>query len=182
MTRLHELSDDELTARLAIAAAEPSAPDAWLTKAEALLFGHQPAVTSTPITTQLIAVGQAAMRRIVAELTFDSWTNIAANLAVRGGRHDTRHLLYNAAGRDIDLRIRGRDDSYLLSGQILGPDDTAEIELHSADAAAPFRQALLDELGEFHLDAVPAGSYRLILRVGDDEIELPSLLVGSRGT
>ena len=97
---------------------------------------------------------------------------------------DTRHLLFSAKGRDIDLRISPAAEAFALSGQILGPDDTGVVELVTQSDGAPdsgaARVAPVDALGEFRLDGVRGGTYRLTLRMGGDEIVLPAIDVGAR--
>jgi hypothetical protein len=75
-------------------------------------------------------------------------------------------------------------DLFALTGQILGPDEVGQIELSAASGGAlgesDARTAQLDAMGEFHLEGVPAGVYRLTLRMGGDVIVLPLIEVGER--
>jgi hypothetical protein len=126
-----------------------------------------------------------ALRHVAAVLSFDSWAAPAVALGMRGQRVATRHLLFNAEGRDIDLRIAPSPPvaagmapvSFALSGQILGPDDSGELELARAGGPATQRTAL-DAMGEFRLDDLAPGLYTLTLRLGDEQIVLPGLQVG----
>lgn len=121
----------------------------------------------------------SVLRRIVAQLSFDSWAVPAPALGLRGARAGTRHLLFTAQGRDVDLRIAPAGDRYQLAGQILGPDAEGRVEVESEPGAGDaVRLALLDELGEFRVDGLVRGQYRLTLHVGDMAIELPSIEVG----
>ncbi len=120
----------------------------------------------------------AAVRRIAAVLSFDSWATPGPALAMRSVAGATRHLMFTAEGRDVDLRIAPGRDGFTLSGQVLGPDSAGEVELLAEAADRPAGQAALDELGEFRLDGIGRGLYRMTLRVGDDRIELPPLDVG----
>ena len=140
------------------------------------------------------ALARAVLVRISALLSFDSWAAAAGAPSVRSLRSATRHLLFAAQGRDIDLRIAPTPASptpasptpaspsniaFCLTGQVLGPDETGAVLLTRIDppGAAP-RHAVLDGLGEFRIDAVPAGAYRLTLHLGPDAIDLPVLQVG----
>ena len=105
-------------------------------------------------------------------------------MGMRSVASDTRHLLFSAQGRDIDLRISPAADQFALTGQILGPDEAGVIELaaraHDGQKASGARIVPLDALGEFRLDGVPGGTYQMTLRMGGDEIVLPPIEVGCR--
>jgi hypothetical protein len=118
--------------------------------------------------------------RVIAALTFDSWTTGAIASGMRGQESDTRHLLFNAMGRDIDLRITAAANHYSFTGQILGPDEAGVVEIveQDATAGAAARIATLDDLGEFRLDDVPAGVYVLTFRLGADVVVVPPVRVG----
>jgi hypothetical protein len=87
-------------------------------------------------------------------------------------------------GRDIDLRIGPAAEAFALSGQIFGPDDTGVVELITQSDGAPdsgaARVAPVGVFGDFRLDGVPDGTYRLTLRMGGDAIVLPAIHVGAR--
>jgi hypothetical protein len=125
------------------------------------------------------------LRHVAAVLSFDSWGAPAVALGMRSQRAATRHLLFSAEGRDIDLRIAPAVQApggtaaalYALSGQILGPDDSGELQLERQDELGSHR-ATLDALGEFRLDDLPSGLYTLTLRLGGDQIVLPPVQVG----
>jgi hypothetical protein len=129
-------------------------------------------------------VAGAAWRLVQAVLSFDSWAQPALAAGVRSAGAGTRHLLFNADGRDVDLRIRAQGASFVLTGQVLGPDEPGEVELLTCagpgQAAVVACVAALDELGEFHIDTVPRGTCTLTLRVGGDQIVLPAIEVGER--
>jgi len=127
----------------------------------------------------LAALAQGVATRIAAALTFDSWATPAGAAAVRSLRSPTRHLLFNAQGRDIDLRISPSAEAYAVAGQILGPDDAGSVEL--AATGHDGAQAIvtqLDELGEFRIEGLCRGTYVMTLRMGNDEIVLPPVEVG----
>lgn len=172
-------TDSELESLLRRAAALPDAPSGWVDRAIAEF---------TPAARPPIgALVQRLVEQVAAVLRFDSWTPTPLPVGVRSVPGPTRHLLFSAQGRDIDLRICPSADAFAVAGQILGPDESGVVELVDADdeAGAGRRTALagnhattLDELGEFRLDGVRRGTYRLTLRVGDDEIALPPIAVG----
>lgn len=125
--------------------------------------------------TTLAGLAQAALRQQAAVLSFDSW----AAPRMRSLRSPTRHLLFSSLERDIDLRIAPAAGAFSLTGQILGPDEAGQIELAPLPDAAPAQHAsTLDALGEFRIDGVARGHYRLSLRLGDDLITLPPIEVG----
>lgn len=167
------LTDDALSA-LAHRAhqALPDAPPALLHAALGLWQqAHQPSVL------------QQALRRVVAVLSFDSWGLSAQAAGMRGQADDSRHLLFSAEGRDVDLRIApAPGGGWRLAGQVLGPDETGRIALASADGGAEQHSATLDELGEFHLDGLAPGRWTLTLETAHEVVELPTIDVGAQRT
>ena len=176
MKPVESLSDDEFAHLVQRAVALPDAPRA-LVRAAIELW---PATRPTP----LKSVAQAGLRLVSAALSFDSWAQPLLASGMRAGASDTRHLLFSAMGRDIDLRISPAADRFALTGQILGPDEAGRVELATQPAGdtddADAQVALLDALGEFRLDGVRGGTYRLTLRMGGDKIVLPTIVVGER--
>jgi hypothetical protein len=124
----------------------------------------------------LVAAAGALITRIRAELSFDSWAASAQAHGMRSQRAPTRHLMFSAAERDIDLRVTPGPQVYSIAGQVLGPDDAGTVELVARDAVGtPSHRAQLDALGEFRIDGVVPGSYVMTLRLGADAIVLPPL-------
>jgi hypothetical protein len=166
------LSEDEFAELVRRAVALPDAPRSALRAAIEL----RPA--------PLQGAARAVMKRVAAALSFDSWAPAPLALGVRAVPSDTRHLLFSAMGRDIDVRITPAADHFALAGQILGPDESGTVELVSqSESDIEARSALvatLDALGEFRLDGVSRGTYLLTLRLGSDEIVLPPIEVGER--
>lgn len=122
----------------------------------------------------------AALRRVVAVLRFDSWALPPQALGMRGVAADSRHLLFSAEGRDVDLRItREAGGGWSLAGQVLGPDETGHILLEPAAGGAGHR-ANLDALGEFRVDGVAAGPWHLRLETAEQVIVLPAIDVGGQ--
>jgi len=176
MKPLDHLSDDEFADLVQRAVALPDAPPALLRAA----IGQWQAKPSPT----LQDAARAVLQRVAAALTFDSWAAGSLAMGVRSVPSDTRHLLFSAMGRDIDVRIAPAAGHFALTGQILGPDQSGVIELTNTPSeggeAAVAQVASLDELGEFRLEGVRRGSYVVTLRLGDDEIVLPPIDVGER--
>lgn len=123
------------------------------------------------------------LQRVVAALRFDSRGTQAQQAGLRGNLTDTRHLLFSAKGRDIDLRVVSAGSGFELSGQVLGPDEGGRVALAahlraSSRPPPPTRHASIDPLGEFHLDDIDEGTYVLTLLLGSDEIVLPPIEMG----
>lgn len=170
------LGDDEFEDQLRRAVAMPDAPESWVRRAVQ-------AFAVRPLADPNLGV-RGLLNRLAAVLSFDSWATPGLALGMRAVPSDTRHLLFSSQGRDIDLRITPVLEGYAVAGQILGPDEAGVVELSpeadETDTAAGVRRAPLDELGEFRLEGVNRGTYRLTLRVGRDEIALPPIAVGER--
>jgi hypothetical protein len=127
------------------------------------------------------AARAAASRRLAAVLRFDSWACSSLARGLRSPPADARHLLFSAMGRDIDLRITPAEQHFALAGQILGPDESGSVELTpQAGQGQSSRSAAIDALGEFRLDGVRSGTYRLTLRIDSDEVWLPPIDVSGR--
>ncbi len=179
MKPFDELSDAELLRELKRAHAElPDAPAA-LQRAAIGLWRAAPEASTASAVAGLAA---GLLTRLTALLSFDSWAAPLALQGMRSVRTPTRQLLFSAEHRDIDLRITPTAGVFSITGQVLGPDTTGSVDLlaYLAGGAAAQR-AQLDALGEFRIDGVQAGRYALTLRLGDDEIVLPTIDVGAAG-
>ena len=190
MKPIDSLTDDDFAELVQRAAQLPDAPPAVLRAAIELWPRAQPAVRNS--------LGETLGHIIHAVLSFDSWARPTVAFGMRSAVSDTRQLLFSANGRDVDLRINHAADTFSLTGQVLGPDESGTVELaadtRSVDSGAESadsysddgktlinsRVASLDELGEFRLDNIGAGTYRLTLRMGGDEIVLPPIIVGEQ--
>jgi len=174
MKPVDQLSEDEFARLVQRAAALPDAPPALVRAAIDQWEAAQPS--------SLQAAARAILNRVAAALTFDSWAAGPLASGVRAVPSDTRHLLFTAEGRDIDVRIAPMGGQFAVTGQILGPDESGMVELAHAsgddDAAASARATALDAMGEFRLEGVRRGAYVLTLRLGEDEIVLPRIDVG----
>lgn len=176
MKPIASLNDSEFAQLLQRAVALPDVPPRLARDAIELWSTAQPKTLKT--------VAAAGLRLVTAALSFDSWARPPLAMGMRSVASDTRHLLFSAQGRDIDLRISPVSNQFALSGQILGPDEAGMIELSTQSpdghAASGARVVPIDALGEFRLDGVPGGTYRMTLRMGGDEIVLPPIEVGTR--
>lgn len=127
---------------------------------------------------------RTVLGRVVAALSFDSRATAPQASGMRARGSDTRHLLFSAKGRDIDLRIVPSADGFALSGQVLGPGESGSVHLatclRGAARSQAWQAATLDDLGEFHIDALVAGTYEITLRLGGDEIALPPIDVDDK--
>ena len=177
MKPFDKLSDDELLRKLRCAHDElPDAPPAMQRAAIDLW-------RATPASPSVASTAVHLLKQLTAILSFDSW---AASLAVQGMRSvqaPTRQLLFSADHRDIDLRVSPTANVFSVAGQVLGPDTAGSIELlaQGVGIAAATHRAQLDPLGEFRIDGIHAGRYVMTLRLGGDEIVLPSIDVGAAG-
>jgi anti-sigma factor RsiW len=138
------------------------APPAVIARARRLF---QTRVASTP----------AERRRIPALVQFDSRQRPLA-LGVRSGQPAARQLLLKAEDCDLDVRITPAGTNWQVSGQVLGPDINGQVELQGEAGAILVD---LNDLGEFSLPPTSPGVYSLILRLGDLEVELPPLEIGT---
>ena len=112
------------------------------------------------------------LRRLVAVLSFDSYTSKPA-FGVRSGQTTTRQMLYTAAETEIDLRIARENETWIVSGQLLGHDCVKG--LAKIDGSNLSESADINEFCEFKLPPVPAGEYNLSLSFPDFELEVPRL-------
>jgi len=115
---------------------------------------------------------QGVLRRVMAALSFDS-ASLTPAYGVRSGQTATRQLLYSTDGNDLDLRVTPGDEAWIVSGQVLGQEQCAGGEVRLESVAGSAAAAELNELCEFTLSPVAAGSYTLRLRLSNLEIEIP---------
>lgn len=174
MKPIHELSADEFETLLRRGVALPDAPPAFVRDAVGLWQENKPPAWQ--------AAAAAAVRHVAAVLGFDSWGAAPAALGMREVQSEARQMVFSAMGRDIDLRIAPANDRFVVSGQILGPDETGVVILvRAGGSGAELPQiAALDMLGEFRLEGITAGTYVVTVCVGSEEIALPAIEVGDR--
>jgi hypothetical protein len=114
-------------------------------------------------------------RRILAALSFDSLTVAPAHGVRSGEATAARQLLFSAGENDLDVRLTPAGETWVVSGQVLGNCRGGAIELESAEDDNVVAAATLNDVCEWTLPAVPTGSYRLRVRLGDTEVEVPEL-------
>lgn len=114
------------------------------------------------------------VRHWFATLRFDS-AQVPSVVGVRAGQPAERQLLFSAGELDLDLRVTPADAQWVVSGQVLGQEVDGHVELAGPGAA----RAPLNELSEFKLPPVAAGTYMLTLRSADFEIVIEGLEVGT---
>jgi anti-sigma factor RsiW len=115
------------------------------------------------------------LRRLVASLSFDSGARTPAFGLRSGAAAAARQLLFSAGDLDVDLRLAPSGEGWAVSGQVLGECAAGRVELFAEGDGGPAASADLNDLCEFTLPTVPAGTYALRLTLGDAEIEVPGL-------
>ncbi len=113
--------------------------------------------------------------RITALLKFDSQQLMPA-YGVRSAAATERQMLFAAGERELQLQLARANDEWIVSGQILGDCEGGEIEIKNSSLS---KQTALNQLCEFTLPQVPAGTYSLTLRLNHIEIEVPNLDLGA---
>jgi hypothetical protein len=124
---------------------------------------------------QVVTHGPSLVQLIVASLTFDSLTNAPA-FGLRSQTTSGRQLIYSTETADIDVRVSPENDQWQIAGQLLGADcPGGDVDLVGDDFSA---SAELNELCEFSFGSVPAGAYKISIRLPDQLIETPRLELG----
>lgn len=126
-----------------------------------------------------VAAPLAALRRIAADLVFDSWGRLAPGFAGVRGNGESRHLVWQAGEFDIDVQVQpGEAGIGRLLGQVTAPEGEPALTCVLSDrTGAAVATAELDEFGGFALDA-PAGEFDLLLETTDAILVLPGIQVG----
>lgn len=115
------------------------------------------------------------LKRLLAALTFDSLTNAPA-FGLRSQTSTGRQLIYSTETADIDVRVSRNNEEWQISGQVLGAEcASGDVDLESDTFSA---SAKLNPLCEFSFGAVPAGAYRMLVRLPDFLVETPPLELG----
>ena len=121
---------------------------------------------------KVVTHGPSLLQIIVASLTFDSLTNAPA-FGLRSQTTAGRQLIYSTETADIDVRVSPENEQWQIGGQVLGADCTGgDVSIESDDFSA---SAQLNELCEFSFGSVPAGAYKIAIRLPDILIETPRL-------
>jgi hypothetical protein len=114
--------------------------------------------------------------RILAALHFDS-LGLAPAFGVRSGKPGARQLLFSTGTDEIDLRIEAAGQEWIVSGQVLGEPAASGRAILQGPVAVI--QTRLNELSEFTLPPVQAGTYKLVLCLADVDVELEEIRIGS---
>jgi hypothetical protein len=121
---------------------------------------------------KIVAHGPTLLQVILASLTFDSLTNAPA-FGLRSQTTAGRQLIYSTETADIDVRVSPENDQWQIAGQLLGEDcPGGEVELEGDDFS---ESAELNELCEFSFGSVPAGAYKISIRLPGQLIQTPRL-------
>jgi len=124
---------------------------------------------------KVVAHGPSLLQVIIASLTFDSLTNAPA-FGLRSQTSAGRQLIYSTETADIDVRVSPESDQFQIAGQVLGADcPGGDVDLVGDDFSV---SAELNELCEFSFGSVPAGAYKISIRLPDALIETPWLELG----
>jgi len=114
-------------------------------------------------------------RRVRAVLHFDSM-GLTPAFGVRSGKPGARQLLFSTGVDEIDLRIEPADQEWRISGQVLGESTASGTAVLQGDAGTS--ETVLNELSEFTLPPVQAGTYKLILNLPNVEVEIDEIRIG----
>lgn len=144
-------------------------PPVWVTRRAVRLFEQQGPRRRPSL-----------LQRFSAGLVFDN-TWHAQLAGVRGGSlAPTRQMLFSSDDIDVDVRVDGTADQgeVTLVGQVL-PNvddgrDLSGVEVHLLQGRRELFHRTTDRLGEFTVGRLPHGKYRLLIRLADREITIPS--------
>lgn len=118
---------------------------------------------------------EASLRRVIAALTFDSLTNAPA-FGLRSQATTARQLIYSTEIADIDVHVSAENEQWQLAGQVLGADCAlGDVDLAGGSFSASVK---LNQLCEFSFGSVPAGAYKIFLRLPELLIETPRFELG----
>ena len=163
------LDPTEAEAVVAWLDASAEAPPSWVTN-RAIRIGRR-AEADRP-------AGRTPMRWLQAALVFDSRRSprLAGARAAAAGLEAPR-LRYEAGGAEIDLELgeAGAGGRTRVLGQVTaGEPDLAGARV-IAEGRGGRAEAEVDDLGQFVLDGLGEGAYRLTVGLRYDLIEIPTL-------
>lgn len=116
-------------------------------------------------------------RRIIATLTFDSGRRPAvAGIRSAATEGMQRQFIFTTDIAEVALNVQPRmdDDRIDIVGQVFASDEVAleELSIQLLQEQTGVGLTSADELGEFTLNAVPTGDYKLIVSAEQFEIVL----------
>jgi anti-sigma factor RsiW len=116
----------------------------------------------------------STVKRILASLKLDTM-GLSPAYGVRSEASCERQLLFEAGQTQLHLQITPVGEDWAITGQVLGPSIAGQVELKGESGSL---QTALDERCEFVLSPVSRGSYWMVLRLNDLELEVPELKLG----
>lgn len=123
-----------------------------------------------------------AVRRVMAELTFDSGGGLAPALAGFRGGSEIRQFVFASGETVVDLQVEppvGPEQRWRIMGQVeTGPlAQGLVVGLAPVGNEAAAVAVTTDPHGGFHLSAL-AGHYNIFVRIEDALVVLPNLVLG----
>lgn len=120
---------------------------------------------------------QASLRtRLAALLTFDSG-HMPLAWGVRSTAASSRQLLFSAGEYELDVRLHPEADEWRIAGQVLGPEVSGYLELHTASGEIVGAQ--LNSVGEFTFPPLASGRYSLTAHIPKYDLEISDLVLGA---
>ena len=146
-------------------------------------------VYADPVAEHALALLLAGFRNLHGYARADTWSGqagrnlLGASVTIFGGGGIAESLIGLLAPFGCAVTVVRRTPSPVAGVErVLGPDDRGSVHLathlRGASRSKAWQAATLDELGEFHIDALVPGTYEITLQLGSDEIVLPPIDVG----
>lgn len=95
-------------------------------------------------------------------------------MAVGSARDNRRQLLFSDGEHIFDVRIGPVGDAWQITGHVLGPLEPGKVTLRGSGGTYCTD---LDDCGTFVVPVMPPGTYVLLVRLPDVEVELPHLTI-----
>jgi hypothetical protein len=119
-------------------------------------------------------------RRLLASLTFDSGAQLAtAGIRALNGLGNQRQMVYSTEAADVVINTQPSKSGSQVDvlGQVMPTTENTNTEfvVQLLHHEAEFRITQADDMGEFSFEAVPPGSYDLVLSNGQLEIHTPTI-------
>jgi hypothetical protein len=119
------------------------------------------------------------LRQLIARLVYDGRT-MGPLPGVRADTPDAHQLLYTSADADVAISLREHGEGgWSLIGQVLPTEaalsEPAEVLVIANDQVAA--QTTTTELGNFSIDGIAPGHYRVVVLLPHTRLELPELVL-----